>query len=896
MKLWNDVSAWAKRFNRSFLELLSNQQPINTDLDSEIESHLELRTQAHIKAGMNPEEARFAAMRQFGWNESIKEDCREQRGVRWLENLVKDIRYGTRQLRKNPMFTAVGVLTLGLCLGANLTIFAVIDAVLLKPLPFPEPDRLVTLFNTYPKAGVDRDGGSLPNYYERRGHIPALAQYSALRYDTAIVGETGSTEQMDITRVTPEFFATLGVGPIMGRVFTDDEMTYQTDGVAVLTDTAWRRWFNADPNVLGRQIRLDGIAKAVIGVLPKRFQFLSSKAQIYLPLASRLEDRMALQRHSGNGYELIGRLKPSVTVASAQAQINADNDARASEYPNAKMIADAGFRTIVTSLHGDHVKAVRPALLLVQAGVFFLLVIGAVNLVNLLLIRASSRTKELAIRQSLGAGRWHVATQVVTETVLLTLAGGLCGVALGAIGIRLLSMLGVHQLPMGANVVLDTRLALVAMAGALIAGILISAPIAWLNLRLHLAHSLQSESRGGTSGQAVQRLRHGFIVMQIALAFVLLVGAGLLGMSLKRALAVSPGFSPDHILTGQISLPWKNYPDWPQRQNFVNRLLENAGNQPGISAVGVINNVPFSGQTFKSAISIKGHLLKPGESLQGHYFYGVAGNAFKALEVPLREGRFIDKTDSDSRVCDIDEDFARRYWPNSGAIGQRLFVGATEETDAEAFTIVGVVGAVKQAGLTEAQGQGAVYCPYKHRTDVNIFAIVRTSQAPEAFGLALQKMVRAIDPEVPVNDLRSMNDRIADSLVARRSPALLASIFAGVALVLAAIGTYGVLSYAVAQRRREIGVRMALGALPSQIGRQFLTLGLRLAAMGTALGVVGAWFVGLAMQGILFGVPATNIALLMETTGIMALVTLLACLLPTLRASRVDPMEALRPE
>jgi predicted permease len=878
------------------LTALFRKRRLDADMDDEMRSHIELRTQANIEAGMNPEEARFAALRQFGWTESIKEDCREQRGVTWLENLAQDVRYGARQLRKNPGFTAVAVLTLALCLGANLTIFAVIDSVLLRPLPFPDADRLVTMFNTYPMAGVERDGATLPNYYERRGNISAFSHISLLRHGAAIVGEAGSTEQIDVTSVSPEFFTTLGVGPLMGRAFTDEEMTYQTAGVAILTDGFWRQRFHADPNVLGRQLRVDGLSKTIVGVLPPGFSFLSSKARLYFPLASDPGDREARQRHSSNDYEMFARLKPGVAVAAAQAQIDAHNAAHAAEYPEAKMIADAGFRTLVTPLHADHVKAVRPTLLLMQAGVFFLFLIGGVNLVNLLLIRAGSRAKEMAIRQSLGASRRRVVRQVMTETILLAVIGGFLGLAVAAAGIRLLAVLGVDQLPLGANIAFDGRLALVAMLGAAVTGIIIAAPIAWFNLHAHLANALQSESRGGTSGHAAQRLRHGFIVAQLALAFVLLAGAGLLGLSLKRTMAVSPGFRPDHILTGQISLPWNNYRDWPPRLNFIGRLLEEVRRQPGVSAVGVINNVPFSGKNVKSGITVKGYVLQPGDSLRAHYFYGVGGDVFEALGIPLREGRFVDNTDSDSRVCVVDEDFARHYWPKGGAIGRRLFVGANEGDDATGFTVVGVVGAMKQAGLTEDQAQGAVYSPFKYRTDVNFFAVVRTSQRPESFGPALRGIVRTLDPELPVNDLRPMEVRIADSLLARRSSALLAGIFAAVALLLTAIGTYGVLAYAVAQRRREIGVRMALGALPVQIGWQFLQMGLRLLAIGTVVGAIGAGLAGQAMQSVLFNVPALPLGAFAGIGILLIVVSLLACWLPARRAAKVDPMVALRHE
>jgi predicted permease len=601
---------------------------------------------------------------------------------------------------------------------------------------------------------------------------------------------------------------------------------------------------------------------------------------------------------------MIARLKPGVTIAEAQSQIDAHNAAVEQDNPEAKMMADAGFRSPVLPLHGDHVRSIRPTLLLMQAGVFFLLLIGAVNLVNLLLIRTSGRAKEMAIRQSMGAGRRHVVSQVMTETVLLTLVGGLLGLVVGAWGIRLLEILGADRLPLGAHIAFSGWLASIGLVGAVVLGIVIAAPIAWFNLSSHLANALQSESRTGTVSRAAQRLRHGFIIAQIALAFVLLAGAALLGLSLKKVMAVSPGFRADHVLTGQFTLPWK-YDTASERAAIPDRLLEAIGQQPGVAAAGTITNMPLSGDNGKTAITPKGYVPPPGQSLHGHYSYGVSGDYFSALGIPLREGRFLTSADShrSERVCVVDEDFARRYWPQGGALGQQVFHGnivftgkGSDADNANLFTIVGVVGAVKQAELTEPQGQGAVYLPFAYRDNGSIFVVTRTSQRPEAFAETLRKLVRATDPDLAIDGLRSMDTRIAESLIARRSPALLAGIFAGVALLLAAIGTYGVLSYAVAQRRREIGIRMALGAQRHQIGTQFLSLGLRLLGAGTLLGLIGAWLAGRAMQSVLFDVPTLHLATLLGTALVMSVVSLIACLLPARRATKVDPMIALRAE
>jgi predicted permease len=416
-----------------------------------------------------------------------------------------------------------------------------------------------------------------------------------------------------------------------------------------------------------------------------------------------------------------------------------------------------------------------------------------------------------------------------------------------------------------------------------------------LNLRRPLGDALQSESRSGTSARATQSLRYSFIVSQIALAFMLLAGAGLLGISLQHAMDVSPGFRPDHILTGKISLPLKSYSDNTARVAFTEQLVDKVGHLPGVLSAGVVTNVPLSGKSGKSAATIQGRTPKPGESPRGHYSYGVGGDYFKAMGFTLLDGRFLTAADSRSsqRVCVVDKDFARYYWPDGSALGHRLFEGSDEGKDADAFTIVGVVGSVKQAGLTDEVAQGAVYYPYAYHSD-DIFVAVRTSLPPESLALTLQGAVRQIDPDLPVNDVRTMDTRVADSLAAHRTPALLAALFSGIALLLTAIGSYGVLSYAVEQRRREIGVRMALGAQPGQIRNQFLLLALRLLVYGAMVGGIGAWLAGRAMQTVLFHVPAFNLAILGGAAGVMGLVCLVACLLPSHRAARTSPVEALR--
>jgi len=463
--------------------------------------------------------------------------------------------------------------------------------------------------------------------------------------------------------------------------------------------------------------------------------------------------------------------------------------------------------------------------------------------------------------------------------------------------LRGLEALGADQLPHFVPYRLDGRVCLVALLASALTGLLLALPMIWQSLRGNLALALSVESRGGTTTRSAHRLRHALIVAQFALAFTLLAGAGLLGLSFAKVLAVNPGFRPENLLTGGVSLPWIHYKDEKSRFAFLQRLGQELRAVPGVTAVGFTSSLAFSGNVNDNAISIEGQPPAPGDSLHTHYTSGVAGDIFSAMGIPLHEGRLL--TDDDSsrplRVCVVDEDVVRRYWPGKSALGQRIFNGAPGKPD-EAYTIVGVVGSTKQTDLADTRANGSVYFPYIYQGSQGMTVLLRTAQAPQAAGPALRAAVLRVDPELPVEDLKTMTARLDESLVSRRSPLMLAAIFAGVALVLAAVGIYGVLAYAVAQRRREIGVRMALGALPQQILAQFLSLGAKLVVVGSILGVIGGWLTGRAMAGLLFGVGAAHPAVYAGTAALLSLVAMAACLVPAVRAARVPPMEALRSE
>jgi predicted permease len=809
--------------------------------------------------------------------------------------MLSEIRIALRRLAKSPGFTATALASLALCIGTNLAIFAVVDGILVRPLPYPHASRLVTLYYTYPKAPSMSNGASLTSYFERRGKLPALASLAEISQSTSVVGEIGSTTIENLGRVTSEFFSTLEVAPFMGRAFKDTEMTYQSDQEAMISYECWQARFSADPAILGKSIRMDGIKRLIVGVLPPHFRFLSFQAPVYMPLSSEEGERNIGARHS-LGKIQIARLADGATLADARAQVDALDAALAPEFPEAPLVTQAGCHTVIAPLQADFVASIRPTLLILQAGALFLLLIGSVNLVNLLLIRASNRARELAIRQALGAAQRHVVRDVMTETVLLSLGGAVLGLLIGAGGIRLLSRLGGDQLPLGAQIQFNGWLAASAVLGAVAIAIAVGAPVAWFNLRSRLALALQSESRGSTGSRSTQRVREIFTVAQIAIAFILLTGAGLLGLSLKSAMAVSPGFNPDHVITGQFNLTWSGYHSLDTFHVFFDRLYEETRALPGVSAVGAISNAPTTGSTNTDIVTVPGFTPRPGERVLVHDEFAVAGNYFEAMGVPLVEGRFLRPEDMGhgGRLCVVDETFARHYWPNGGALGQKFYRGDSIGGGNLPLTIVGVVGTVKQGDLTDSQPHGSIFFPYDISYFRNYFIAARTSIAPEALAETLEKKIRQADPDMPLTDIRSMEVRISDSLVGRRSPALMAGIFAAAALSLATIGLYGVMAYAVAQRTKEFGVRMALGARPSDVLKLVFGQGTRLAVIGLGLGAVGALTLTKFMSSMLYGVKPNDPIAYGCVAGVLAVVAALACLLPARHATKVDPMVALR--
>ncbi len=799
-----------------------------------------------------------------------------------------------RRLSQQRGFTLTCLLTLGLCIGANIAIFAVVDAIVLRPLPFPNEDRLITVRNAYPGAGVDKSSASLPNYYERKEAIEGFESVSIIQGGSAIVGEAGLPARIQRDRISFEFFETLGVPLLMGRAFTEDEMQSGNGGVTILTHPFWLSYFNGDPNILDKTFQSNGRTLQIVGVLPSGFQYLSSQAKFFVPITSNPESRQAGNRHSNN-YSFIGRLKDGVSLSVAQAQIDAFNATLMESDPVAHLLKDVGFHSIVDSLREDHISRVKPTLLMLQGGALCLLLIGCVNLANLFLVRATSRSKEIAVRRAIGAMRRHIAWESLYESLSIALFGCILGIGVGIVGIQLLGTIGASELPLGGTIALDSRVILTSLLGAAAVGVALAIPIVWYYLHGSLVTALQAESRSGTSSRGAQRVRHGFIIIQIALSLVLLSGSGMLGLSLKQAMEVSIGFNSDHLITGKISLPGAQYPDKEKRLSFLNQLIPAIETLPGISQVAINTNLPFSGNISDNAVSVEGIVNDSENVIRTHFNAGVQGDYFKMMEIPLKEGRLLGNADYQkaNRVCVIDEEFKAHYWPDDESpIGRRI-ASDVKLTDENAYTIVGVVGSVKREEDDRQSNLGSVYFPFRHRASNSFSLVARATMDPIALAPAIRKTLLNLDPGLPIDDLKTMEERIDDSLVSKRSPAILSVIFAGVALLLTAIGVYGALAYSVAQRTREIGVRVALGARPQQISNQFMKQGMRLLALGLSIGSIGVFAMGRAIKSILFETNPFHIGSILGAALIITLISQIAFYLPSRQATRVSPLEAL---
>ena len=820
-----------------------------------------------------------------------------------MESFIQDVRFGARLLWKDKGFASTAVATLAICIAANTAIFSVIDAVILKPLPLPEPERLLLLYNSYPNVGVKRAENGVPDFYDRRRAVTALEDVALYVNQGLNVGDGASVQRLEGMGVTPSLFRLLRAQPVLGRIFTEEEGEIGGERKVMLSYSLWQELYGGDRSVIGKELRIYGNLYAIVGVMPEGFLFLDPGIRLWRPLAFTAEQK---QEYHSNSWEMIGRLKPGASMEQAQAQVDALNRANLDLVPQLKpLLVNAGFHTEVHRLQDEVVKDVKGTLYLLWGGALFVLLIGAVNIANLVLARSSVRMKEMATRFALGAGRARVARQMVTESLLLTFCSALIGLLLGWWGTRIFSVLGLNEIPRGSEIAMGGAVVVYILALTIVVGTGIGLiPVVHLH-RADLNLLFRSEGRTGTSGQGARLLRNALVVTQIAFALLLLVGAGLLLASFRQVLAVKPGFVAGNVLTGSVALPSIQYKGDQELRAFMDRALEKIRALPGVVASGATDSIPFGHHSSDSLIMAEGYQMKPGESVVSPNQIVVTPGYFEAMRVPLIEGRLFDSRDSadSQKVIIVDERLARKFWPGVSPIGRRMWrPGGPDDliqpgANTRWYTVVGVVGSVKLRALVDPDERvGAYFFPYQQDPRSSPTFVLRTAGEPSALVSALRKAIVEVDPGLPLHDVRTMQERIDESLIARKSPMLLAIAFGLVALFLAGVGIYGVLAYTVAQRTREIGIRMALGSTTERIFRLIAREGFMLLGIGFALGLAGTLALARYVESLLFGVRPVDPYVLAGVAGILALAAAIACVLPARRAARVDPVVALRQE
>ena len=817
--------------------------------------------------------------------------------------MLQDFIYGLKLLFKQRAFTAAALLTLALSIGANTAIFTVLENVVLRGLPFPQAERLVTMYNIYPGIGVsDRGSNGVPDYLDRRKMTNVFSEVALIGGTGYEVGMEGSPQRIQGRYVTPSYFTVLGVRPLVGRTFTEEEAVLGKEKVAVLTEGLWKDLFARDPNVVGKDIRLSGAPYRIVGVMPATFGIPGEDdVRIYTSFAFTKQQTSDQSRHSNN-WGMIARLKPGVTLAQAQERINDLNRRNLDIFPQLRAILiNARFATKVVGLRDELTRDIRPTLYLLQIAVAAVLLIGCVNLANLMLVRSNVRMKEFAIRYSLGAGRWRLVRQLLTESVALALMGGALGIAVAWGGVRLLSYLGAKDLPRGATIGMDPGALAFTAAIALLTGMVFGGMPLVHVLRQDLNAVFRGNERTGTAARGAVWVRSVLVVCQFAFAFVLLIGAGLLTMSFARLLRVDAGFQPENVVTAQVALPRVRYGDDARARNFFADLLQRLSAIPGVRHAGATTYLPFSGNNNSSVISITGRALAPGENPPVPGWNIATPGYLQAMRIPLIQGRDISDSDGPDaqKVVIIDQFLARKYFPKGDAIGARINRGIEVpgfQQKPDECTIVGVAGSVKTGNLAESNPVGQIYFSYRQYVPRTVHLALQTQRDNPQLIAAIRRTLHQADPEMPLFDVKTMPERLAASLRNQRAAMGLCLIFAGLAVLLAAIGIYGVLAYSVSQRTREFGIRVALGAGGRELIGMVVGQGLRMAALGLAAGAAGAFALTRMMSALLFDVRPSDPAVFLAVAAVLGAVAAIASLIPSARAARIPAAVALRYE
>jgi predicted permease len=809
--------------------------------------------------------------------------------------MLQDLKFGLKMLWREKAFTLAALLTLALCIGANTAIFTVLKAVVLEPLPFAEPDRLVTVYNAYPGVGVDRGSNSVPDQFDREKMTDVFDSVASMAFGGFDVGSPGSITRVNAGIVTPSYFKVLRLNPALGRPFTAEDAQVGKDHSVILTHALWKDMFNSDPGVIGRDLRLSGVPYKVVGVMPATLDVINTDAKLILPLAFKPEQTTDDARHS-NSWEMIARLQPGVTLQRAQQRIDSLNISNLDRTPKYKqLLLDAKFCTRVLNLKDEMVRDVRPMLWLVQAAVGFVLLIGCVNVANLMLVRANVRMKELAIRFSLGADRWRIARQLLTESVTLAVLGGVLGIAVGLAAIQGLIGFASSRLPLGTTIRMDFGVLAFSIALAVLTGLVFGTFPALHVVRRDLNDTFRQNGRTGTSDRHAVWTRSALVVAQVSIAFVLLVGSALLTLSFSRLLTVNPGFNPDRVITARISLPESRYKDDSRARGFLTSLVDRVTALPGVKHAGFETCLPFSGCGNASAIEIPGRPLGPGEPPPVPSFHSISPGYLAAMGIPVLQGRgFLANDGPDSpKIVLIDEFLARKYWPKGDAVGHKIKRGVDEDKDL--WTIAGVVGTTKTRDLTE-KTVGQLYFPYTMTNPRTAHLAVKMGRDTASVAGAIRRIVQEADAELAVFDVKSMPELVAGSVTNRKIAMWMCGGFALLALLLSAIGIYGVLAYAVTQRTREFGIRVALGAGARELVGMVLGQGLKLAVGGLSIGIVGAMALTRLIGSLLFNVKPGDPGAYAAVAAMLLVIAGTAALIPSLRVLRIRPAEALRSE
>ncbi|HXO05398.1 MAG TPA: ABC transporter permease [Candidatus Sulfotelmatobacter sp.] len=887
MFVW--ITTLASRF-RTWL----SQREVDQDFENELGAHLDMLTEENVRRGMLPEEARRVARLKLGGLSQLKETNRELRGLPFIETFFQDARYAFRMLRKNPGFTAVTVLTLALGIGANTAIFSVVYAVLLKPLPYANPNQLVSAFAANTQEGVPEDGTSYPNFEEWRAQNHVFSELAGITGHQLTLTGRGDPSEVDTSVVTPEHFALLDVKPLRGRVFFPDDGKRGAPPVVIVSENLWRGTLGADPTILGSSIILDKRPFTVVGIMPAGFRspFINTKQEVWIPFVQDPLFGSWMARRAGHWLPVFGRLKPGVSIAQAQAEMDAISDRLASEYP----AENKGWTVRLVPLQKEIVGDVRTGLLVLLGAVGLVLLITCANIANLLLTRATSRSKEIAVRHALGAGRGRIIRQLLSETAVLGLLGGIIGIALAYAGVQVLSSLMPGDLPRLNAIRVDNFVLVFALALSAIASVAFGLVPAMFSANSNIQTSLRDG--GGRSGESrgSRRARSFLAAAEIALAMVLLVAAGLLLRSFSKLTSVSPGFETQHIAKAEVSLPQFQYSKPQQWAAFSDELLARVQAQPGMKDTAVAVPVPIVDGFINLGFEIEGAPpASSGESRAADYA-SVSPEYFRVMGIPLLAGRVFDQQDllSTPRVSVISKTFAQRYFKDQNPIGKRITFAFPPNPGVER-EIVGIVGDVRDVSLGEAPGP-MMYVPYAQAPFWGANLVVKSTLSTSAVAAAIRQEVQKIDKDLPITEVGNLPDFIDASVSQQRFRTFLLGLFAAMALILAATGIFGVIAYSVACRTNEIGIRVALGASRGTILRMILRETLLLTLVGLLVGIPCALAASHFIGHLLFGVSVHDPVTLAAVAFILAAVATLAGFVPARRAMQVDPVIALRHE